>query len=278
MRVLLDRLARLLVLLSLASCQQQPSVSHFTMTDELQRDLAALQSARGFFGHQSVGGDIMNGVADILSASATPLPLVEFEIVSPLPDAFLLHMPVGRNTAPKTKCDDFRRIVDQDLAGRIDYALLKFCYIDIGEDTDVEALFAYYRSVLDDLKARHPDIVFIHVTTALRDTPGGFGVWVRETIGKPNRAKLANIRRHEFNELLRTAYAGEPIFDLAASESTYPDGRRETFSMNGKTYYSLLGAYTHDGGHLNELGRQHVAADFIRSIATALRARGAAGG
>lgn len=273
MRKLFSRLAQSLALLSLLACQPEPSVSPFTMTDALKQDLAALQSARGFFGHQSVGGDIMNGMADILRDSGTQLPVLELQTVTPLPDAFLLHMPVGKNSEPKTKCDDFKRIVDQDLAGKIDYALLKFCYIDIGEDTDVEALFAYYRSVLDGLKARHPDVTFIHVTAALRETPGGFGVWVREAMGKPNRAKLANIKRHEFNELLRGAYAGDPIFDLAASESTYPDGRRESFTMNGRTYYSLIGAYTHDGGHLNELGRQHVAADFVRSIAAALRAR-----
>lgn len=263
----------MLALLSLLACQPEPPVSPFTMTDALKQDLNVLRSARGYFGHQSVGGDIMNGVTDILRDSGTPLPLLELQTVTPLPDAFLLHMPVGKNTEPKTKCDDFKRIVDQELAGNIDYALLKFCYIDIGEDTDVESLFAYYRSVLDDLQARHPDITFIHVTTALRDTPGGFGVWIRETLGRPNRAKLANVKRHEFNELLRAAYAGAPIFDLAASESTYPDGRRETFTLNGKTYYSLIGAYTHDGGHLNELGRRHVAADFIHSIAAALQAR-----
>ena len=273
LRKFLSRSLPMLGLLSLLACQPEPPVSPFAMTDALKQDLSVLQSARGYFGHQSVGGDIMNGVADILRASGTQLPLLELQTVTPLPDAFLLHMPVGRNSEPKTKCDDFKRIVDQELAGRIDYALFKFCYIDIGDDTDVEPLFAYYRSVLDGLKARHPDITFIHVTTALRDTPGGVGVWIRETLGRPNRAKLANVKRHEFNERLRAAYAGEPIFDLAASESTYPDGRRETFVLNGKTYYSLIGAYTHDGGHLNELGRQHVAADFIRSIAAALRAR-----
>ncbi|MFN2308812.1 MAG: hypothetical protein ABR553_03595 [Gammaproteobacteria bacterium] len=277
MRKLFSRLIQSLTLLSLISCQQGRSVSSFSMTDELKQDLATLQTARGYFGHQSVGGDIMDGLADILRDSGTPLPVLERGTPALPPGGFLLHMPVGKNTEPTSKCDDFRRIIDQELAGKIDYALLKFCYIDILEDTDVDALFGYYRDVLDGLKARHPDITFIHVTTALRDTPGGFGVWIRETIGKPNRAKLANIKRHAFNQRLRSTYAEDPIFDLAASESTYPDGSREAFTQDGNTYYSLIGAYTHDGGHLNELGRQHVAADFIRSLAAALRARAPAG-
>ena len=267
MKTLTHRLVAPLLLLSLLGCQPSSSIEPLAMTDTLKQDLAELQSARIFFGHQSVGGNIIEGVQDILANSGMQLNLLEAESGAPLPDAFLLHMPIGKNSEPKTKCDDFRRLIDQELAGKVNIALLKFCYIDIDENTDVGALFDYYRSVLDGLKARHPDITFIHVTAALRHSPGGFGVWIRETLGKPNRTKLANIKRNEFNDLLRAAYAEDPFFDLAASESTYPDGRRETFEYNGKSYFGMIGEYTDDGGHLNVLGRQHVAADFIHSIA-----------
>ncbi|MBI5039785.1 MAG: hypothetical protein HZB57_00790 [Gammaproteobacteria bacterium] len=241
------------------------------MTDDVKHALTELQTARVFFGHQSVGGNIMAGVQDILTASNTTLPILELGKADALPAGFILHTPVGKNTEPKTKCDDFKRIVDQQLAGKIDYALLKFCYIDIDEKSDVDTLFAYYRATLDDLKARHPEITFIHVTAPLRHSPTGLGVWVRELLGKPNRSKLANVKRQTFNERLLSTYAGDPIFDLAASESTYPDGRREAFTHNGKTYYSLIGAYTNDGGHLNALSRKKVAADFIRSLAYTIR-------
>ncbi|MFA7386774.1 MAG: hypothetical protein WCZ87_03850, partial [Thiohalobacteraceae bacterium] len=209
------------------------------MNDSLKQDIAELKSKRIFFGHQSVGGNIIEGVEDLLASSDMQLNLVEvgpnagIDAAAPLPGNFLLHMPIGKNSEPKTKCDDFRRMIEQDLAGKIDIALLKFCYIDIDDNTNVDALFTYYRSVLDSLKARHPDITFIHVTAALRHSEGGFGVWIRETLGKPNRSKLANIKRNQFNDLLREAYAEDPIFDLAASESTYPDGRRETFDYDG---------------------------------------------
>lgn len=274
MRTLLARLTLLLPLAGLLACEQQKHVDPFSMTDALKHDLASVQTARIFFGHQSVGGNIMDGVQDIQKESGMQLTVLDAAAgTDNLPATFLLHTPVGKNTEPKTKCDDFKRIVDQQLAGKIDIALLKFCYIDIDENTDVDQLFDYYRSVLDGLKARHPDIAFVHVTTALRQVDSGAGVWVRELLGKPNRAKLANLKRQAFNEKLRSTYAADPIFDLAASESTYPDGRRETFNYEGQTGYALIDAYTYDGGHLNETGRQHVAADFLHSLADIIRAR-----
>lgn len=274
MRTLIARLAFLLPLAGLLSCEQQKHLEPFTMTDALKQDLATVQTARIFFGHQSVGGNIMDGVQDILKESGAQLTVLDAAAgTDQLPPTFLLHTPVGKNSEPKTKCDDFKRIVDQQLAGKIDIALLKFCYIDIDQTTDVDKLFDYYRSVLDDLKVRHPDITFVHVTAALRHVDSGLGVWVREMIGKPNRAKLDNLKRHAFNEKLRSVYTSDPIFDLAASESTYPDGRRESFKYDGQTGYALIGAYTYDGGHLNEAGRKHVAADFLHSLAQIVRAR-----
>lgn len=272
MRKLFVRFTQLLICASLLSCEQQRTVPAYTMNDTTRQDLALLQSARIFFAHQSVGGNIMDGVQDLLKESGMTLTILDHEVdPATLPSAFLMHTPIGKNSEPKTKCDDFKRIIDQQLAGRIDYALLKFCYIDIDENTDVDALFNYYRSVLDGLKTRHPDITFIHVTAAMRQVDRGFGVWIRELLGKPNRTKLANIKRCEFNERLRNTYADDPLFDLAASESTYPDGNREIFTYQGKTCYGLIGAYTLDGGHLNELGRKYVAADFVHSIAAVIR-------
>lgn len=243
------------------------------MTPQLQDDLAALRSTRIFFGHQSVGNNIMEGVEALQKDNHVQIPIFDLKDNRTLPEGFIVHTKVGENEKPNTKCDDFRMILDQQLGGNIDIALLKFCYIDINEDTNVQKMFDYYRSVLDGLKHRHPEITFVHVTAPLRYSASGFGVWVREMLGKPNRSKMANIKRNEFNELLRNTYGEEPIFDLAASESTYPNGKRESFVENDKTYYSLIGSYTYDGGHLNEAGRTKVAADLIARLAAVARDR-----
>jgi len=243
------------------------------MPKETGNDLVLVSQTRIFFGHQSVGNNIIAGIKEIEKKKVDHrIRLIELGDETEYPQSFLLQSKIGENTDPKSKCDAFRRIIDQQLAGKIDYALLKFCYIDIDEHSDVEAIFAHYKETLDALKEQNSHITFIHVTSPLRHSPTNFSVWIREILGRPNRSKLANIKRNEFNELLRFTYWGDPIFDLAASESTYPDGRRESFQKDGKTYHSLIGLYTDDGGHLNQTGQLKVAADFLHSIAAAIRA------
>jgi hypothetical protein len=185
--------------------------------------------------------------------------------------ALLTHGTIGRNQDPASKCDDFRRVIDQRLAGPVDIALFKFCYVDIHPGTDVEALAAMYMSCLDGLAQSHPETVFLPVTVPIRQTPSGPGVWARELLGRTNQAKVANARRYAFNQRLRSRYAGRPLFDLAAIEATGPNGRRETFALAGTSGESLRAAYTDDGGHLNATGRSAAAIEFLHALSSAVR-------
>ena len=249
------------------------------MDDVLRADFDRVSSARVYFGHQSVGGNIMDGLADLQGQLGQPVIRVgELGSLEVSGDhGVLLHTKVGKNEQPVSKCQDFQRILDQQLAGLVDVALFKFCYIDFSDTSDVDAIFETYSRTMDELKQRHPDITFIHVTAPLRSVDRGPGVWAREMLGRPNRAKLANVSRNEFNRRLKERYPADPMYDLAAVMSTYPDGRRESFKMDGNSYDSLVPAYTDDGGHLNAVGRTHAAAEFVRSIAEALRIRDTAG-
>ena len=244
------------------------------MDDALKADFEQLAAARIYFGHQSVGGNILSGLAD-LQGQLDP-PAVRVAELGTLdaasPQGVLLHTAIGTNGRPDSKCEDFRQVMPR-LQGGVDVALFKFCYIDFDDRSDAAAIFDTYARTMDDMKRQYPDVLFIHVTAPLRSIERGPGVWVRELLGKRNRAKHANAARGEFNRLLRERFAADPIFDLAAVMSTYPDGRRETFTLDGRTYESLVPAYTDDGGHLNALGAPYVAADFVHSIAGALRAR-----
>jgi hypothetical protein len=223
-----------------------------------------------------VGENILEGVTDLVRSRPGTL------MVNGLPDAaadppragaVLLHAKIGRNEDPSSKCDDFRRIIDGGLAGPVDVALFKLCYVDINPGTDVDALATAYVSCLDGAARRHPETVFLPVTAPLRQTPDGPGVWVRELLGRTNQTKVANARRHAFNQRLRAHYAGRPLFDLAASEATDASGRRETFSLAGETAEALRAAYTDDGGHLNAAGRAAAAIDFLHAVAAAVRIR-----
>ncbi len=223
------------------------------VSDSLQADLELVSSARVYFGHQSVGGNIMDGLEDLQKQVGRPVIRIGElgSLDTPLGQGVLLHTAIGKNEDPASKCEDFRRILDQKLRGRIDVALFKFCYVDFNDSSDVGAIFETYSRTMDELKQRHPDVKFIHVTAPLRSVAGGPGIWVREMLGRPNRSKLANVARNEFNRRLRERYSADPIFDLAAVMSTYPDGRRESFRSDGVSHDSLVPAYTDDGGHLN---------------------------
>ena len=243
------------------------------MDHTLASDLASLAGARIFFAHQSVGENILEGLRELVRGAGHDIPIVDVGTAGPLPQACVLHARIGQNERPLTKCADFRRLVDGELAESIDIALLKFCYIDINGETDVEGLFDVYRTTLDELSRRRPGTTFVPVTAPIRHVPGGPGVWARELLGRPNHSKIANRKRHAFNDLLRRTYADRPVFDIAASESTYADGRRERFSYDGVACDNLITAYTDDGGHLNARGRAMVARDLVRCLAEVVAER-----
>lgn len=243
------------------------------MSQQFTADLATLKSARVFFGHQSVGENIINGLQELARQSQQYLSILDLEsYLAEHQSGCMVHTPIGQNLKPLTKCEDFERIIDQELSDKIDYALLKFCYIDINRESVVTELFAEYRKSMDGLIQRHPDITFIHTTAPLRHSPGGAGVWVREMLGRPNNSKLDNCKRNEFNRLLLDTYGDTRVVDIARAQSTYTNGRRESFRMDGEDYYALIGNYTSDGGHLNELGRRQVAQAFAQDLARIIRA------
>jgi len=263
----------------LIACSGGKSVQPKAMDTALQSDFERVSSARVYFGHQSVGGNIMDGLADLQAQIGRPVirvgELGSLDAVEG--QGVFLHTKVGENAKPASKCEDFRQILDQKLQGRVDVAMFKFCYIDFDDASDVAAIFETYVRTMDDLKQRYPEVLFVHVTAPLRLIDGGPGVWVREMLGRPNRSKLANVSRNEFNRLLKERYPGDPIFDLAGVMSTYPDGRRASFKMDGTAYDSLVPAYTDDGGHLNSVGRTYAAAGLVSSLAVALRGAGFGG-
>jgi len=245
---------------------------------QISDDLQRLLQVRIFFGHQSVGQNILDGLGELLADQQLSGHYIQS---ASQPDestgGFLWHQPIGQNTQPLSKCRDFSRIVDQQLAGRVDFALFKFCYIDIDDNTDIDSLFDEYRHTMDALRARHGDIHFVHSSVPLRHNADGPGTRIRELLGRPNRSKLANINRNRFNRLLLEHYGNDSVFDLAASESTDSAGRRCSFSYkDGSRYSSLLAAYTDDGGHLNHRGRIKVAGDFIHFMAALINARSVA--
>ncbi len=236
------------------------------MTDQ---ELANLETKKIFFGHQSVGDNIMAGVRDLMLRD----PQLKLKIVnSPNPEAVsgaaLIEYHVGRNGAPESKNDEFAAIVTKGLGTQGGIAMLKYCFADIDGSTDVQKMFQGYRSVIDALRGQYPLLRIVHTTVPLTTVEPAPIAWLKSVLGKKTY-RDANRKRQEFNQLLRNTYANrEPIFDLAEVESTRPDGSRSYFIDGGKKVETLVPEYTSDSGHLNEIGRRAAAECLIRVLAT----------
>jgi hypothetical protein len=228
-----------------------------------------LASQRIFFGHQSVGGNLLEGVRELLSEhSSIRLRAVEITKPTELTTPALYHALVGRNGDPASKLAAFREIVSGAMGDK-GIALLKYCYVDITLTTDAKALFEQYRSEVEALEQQHPGVTFIHVTLPLEADAGTLRYLAAVARGLPTNRDL-NLIRHHYNELLRSTYGGkDPIFDLARLEATGPDGRPVVVRHERTRVPVMARAWTYDGGHLNEAGRRHMAKAFLATLAMA---------
>ncbi|MEZ5417253.1 MAG: hypothetical protein R2708_07915 [Vicinamibacterales bacterium] len=236
------------------------------MTPDPTTALSTLAGRRVFFGHQSVGGNILDGVRDWQRDCGVAWPIADAS-TAPQTSGALVHAAVGRNGDPASKRDDFRRLLDGGTLGRLDAAVLKYCYVDVQEAADAATLCDAYIDTLEDLAGRHAGTVFVPATVPVTHAEGGLGVAVRELLGRPNHVKLRNLARQAFNDRLRQRWTATPIVDVAAAESTRPDGGREVTTYRGRSAENLVAAYTDDGRHLNGTGRRHVAAAVLQTLA-----------
>lgn len=231
----------LLFLVTTLSCSKSENKGNDMNTMNLNRisstEWALLTQKKILFSHQSVGENILQGIEEIK------------------PDQFILdnlrQELVGKNGYPFMKFIHFSTLLNSKNRD-IQIALMKLCFVDFTEDTNVELLFQRYKTTITILKEMYPDIVFAHITTPLTTNPSWLKSTVKKLMGKSN----LNEKRGEYNRLLIQEYAKiDPIFDLA------------TIETDGSTSYSLASKFTDDGGHLNLLGREVVATAFVRFLA-----------
>jgi lysophospholipase L1-like esterase len=235
-----------------------------------------LAQKRILFGHQSVGFDIMRGLEEILGENPSiPLKVAFTREPASAGPAGLFHFEVGRNGDPLGKIRAFASLMENEGGEPPDIAFVKLCYADITDEIDVQEIYDNYLTTMNRLAEAFPHVAFVHITTPLTGMPNGMDGLVRRAkdvvkriIGRPVVDLRDNSRRHALNEMMRRGYAGTGrLFDLAAIESTYPDGTRKRVSRGGDTFYSLVGGYTDDGGHLNAEGRRRVAEQLLVFLA-----------
>lgn len=235
--------------------------------------LDALAETSVLFGHQSVGANILDGVAGVYADAGRTAPgIVEAaaaaENAAPT-DASIVHAFVGVNGDPLGKFAAFRDLVDGPAGEAASIAIVKLCYTDITASTDAASVFDEYTALMADLEARHPDITFLYATVPLT-TDRSWRANIKAFFGSDDQMGPADNRvRAQYNALIRAEYGDSGrLFDIAAVESTM-SAEPAVRSQDGETYHVLNAALSADAGHLSELGARVAAAELIRIIAGA---------
>jgi len=263
--------ACLLSALLLCGCTKGEMTMGATATSSASRlsvpELDKIRSMKILFGHQSVGSNLIDGLNEIAAAHpAARLQIVDMDTAAGMQGPWFAHFPVGTNRQPDAKIASFR----EHLAGAgnsIDVAFFKFCYVDAGKDSDVEGLFSRYRTAIAEARKQSPAVAVVHVTMPLTSIDNGWRGLLKRVRGR-STGEEDNAARTRFNNLMRKEYGGrEPLFDLAAAESTAPDGSRVQGQIRGAAYEALCPRYTDDGGHLNRLGRDRCASALLQTLA-----------
>ena len=232
-----------------------------------EQDWESLAERRIFFGHQSVGRDILAGVQRLVTAREGSRPaLVESPEPARVRGPALVTARIGRNRDPESKTRAFEAALaggfgDEDGA----IAMYKYCYVDL-MDGDPAALFAGYAAGVERVRERHPGLTLVHVTLPLHRAPHGLVERVRSRFGSATET-ARNARRCRYNELLRQAFAGEPIFDLARLESTRADGSTASSRLRGRSIDMLAPEWTEDGGHLVPAAQDRLAEQLLVLLA-----------
>jgi len=233
---------------------------------------AKLARKKIFFGHQSVGYNIIDGITDIINEhDYIQLNVAEAREPAAFDRPIFAHSQVGRNTDPISKIESFRNIMDAGVGNKVDIAFFKFCYVDMMRDSDPQEIFGSYSAAMEDLKGRYPETTFLHVTVPVCSVPKGakknLKQSVKRLIGRPGILD-DNLVRQNYNALLNDAYSKtEPVFDLALIESIRPGGFRCYAAKGDEKAFVMAPEDTEDGGHLNGRGRKKIAAQLLIILA-----------
>lgn len=235
--------------------------------DTLSKGWSLIANKKIFFGHQSVGNNILDGLELLAEKCNKTFTLLQTRDADKVNGSVFVHAEVGENKQPETKIADFVLLMEQGMGGKVDIAFMKFCYTDFQPDTDVDALFVKYRDMLASLSERYPKTEYLAVSVPLTMLQTGVKAWIKSVLQLNIPGVIENKKRQEFNQGLRSEYkAKNRLFDIASIESTLPDGTREKYQLDGQEYDALYHEYTDDGSHLNEAGQLRAAQALLKML------------
>lgn len=224
-----------------------------------------------YFGHQSVGADIVGGVEQLNEQHDLGLRIVETRHPAAVSAPAFIHFRAGSNTNTSAKNASLLRMLDARPRPDSGVVLLKYCYVDVRRGTDVERVLEEYLRTIAIVRTRHSDVTVVHATVPLTTVESSGKARLKRVLRRPTVRGDAEVRAR-YNQLLREATLAEGLlFDVAELETTGSDGSRATFWRGGERVDVLDDSYTDDGGHLNARGRRVVAAGLLDVLADAVR-------
>jgi hypothetical protein len=216
------------------------------------------------FGHQSVGNNILDGIATWEKESGVSLNRQSTRDMSGMGSPAFMDFNVGQNGNPQSKIDDFVSVVETIPSAQSPIAFFKFCYVDMVEGTDVDEVFEYYKERMLYLKENYSHVRIVLVTVPLTSIQTRWKAAIKKVLSREPSGYLENIKRQEINERIINELAGDfSVFDLALVESTLPDGSRSTYKYDGAEYPCMPETYTYDNGHLNDYGAKMAAFNLL---------------
>jgi len=261
-----------LVLVTLAACAGPPPARE-TGSSPLDSvppaTWAAVARTKIFFGHQSVGYNIVEGLQEIQATKPDiRLNIQETRDPQAFQDGVFAHAKLGKNRDVGTKCESFDRALRDGLGDKVDIAFFKFCYVDVEQGADTRRLFDQYAATIEEARRRYPRVMIVPMTVPLTAVPTGPRERLKTLFKRGASDFQDNRNRHELNRLIVDRYGPSgQLFDLARFESTDPDGRPVTVERDGVAVPAMFPAYTEDGGHLNAAGRRIVATNLLLLLA-----------
>ena len=193
-----------------------------------------------FFNHKSIGGNILDGIADLQSQDSVRYTIsVQYSSGT---SSGINEYRAGSNGEPLSKINGFGPLVKDGH----NIAFMKFCTGDcpcVQGDTAMETVWARYRDMMVAQQSEHPSTELVW--------------WTWPLISNTHSRAYCDEEIQGYNDNVRdyvNAHGGT-LFDLAAITSHDPDGNPVTYDG----YEAAWPAWTSDGSHLNTAGRQRVA-------------------
>ncbi|TAN33616.1 hypothetical protein EPN28_02290 [Patescibacteria group bacterium] len=216
-------------------------------TPTLAQKLSSLAKDRIWFGHQSVGAQILDGVNRVLEKNPNSgVSVVEIARAADLRPGIIGNNNIGENEDPQSKLDAFAQKLRGGIGANVDLVLMKLCFVDFPGNLSFET----YQSTIAALQKEFPGVKFLHMTAPL---------------GEAGDAASHNDLREAWNDKLRKAYPAEQVFDIATLESMNNNGELcVNKADDGVNHLCLNQSWAeNDGGHVNTAGADMLAAKFI---------------